>query len=70
MIDAYIQQVANCAGSRNEVPDVRSISWEQPGYSEDTGGGGFINDANPALGRTSFMAMWVVGRWDVQLSAC
>lgn len=68
--DAYVRKVARCWGSRNEVPDVRSISWDRPGYSTETGGSGFINDANPNLGRTSFMAMWVVGRWDVEFTAC
>ena len=68
--DAYTRKVANCFASRNEVPDVRSISWDAPGYSEQTGGSGYINDANPNLGRTQFMAMWIVGRWDVQINAC
>jgi hypothetical protein len=68
--NAYTRKVANCLGSRNEVTDVRSISWDAPGYSEQTGGSGYINDANPNLDRTQFMAMWIVGRWDVQINAC
>jgi len=68
--DAYTRKVGNCLGSREEVTDVRSISWDSPGYSELTGGSGYVNDANPDLGRTQFMAMWIVGRWDVQINAC
>lgn len=68
--DAYARSVGNCLGTRNEVPDVRSISWDAPGYSEQTGGSGYIVDANPHLGPTQFMATWIVGRWDVQIMAC
>lgn len=70
MKDAYVQKVANCLGSRNEVPNVQSISWDSPGYSEETGGSGTIHDANPHLGSTRFLARWNVGRWDVQILAC
>jgi hypothetical protein len=68
--DAYVQKVANCLGSRSEVPNVRSISWDAPGYSEETGGSGTVHDGNPHLGTTNFLAQWVVGRWDIQILAC
>jgi hypothetical protein len=66
----YIQKVAGCLGSRNEIPSVQSISWDPPGYSEQTRGSGVIHDANPHLGDTHFLAQRVVGRWDVQIEAC
>jgi Protein of unknown function (DUF732) len=67
--DGYAKKLANCYATRNAVPNIQSISWDPPGFSEETGGSGTIHDADPRLGG-QFLAMWVVGRWDIQYQWC
>ena len=67
--DGYTKKLANCYATRNAVPNIQSISWDPPGFSEETGGSGTIHDADPRLGG-QFLAMWVVGRWDIQYQWC
>jgi hypothetical protein len=67
--DAWVQKMARCYATRNLVANVQSITWDPPGFSEETGGSETIHDANPAL-QPRFLAMWTVGRWDIQIDGC
>jgi Protein of unknown function (DUF732) len=67
--DGYAKKLANCYATRSAVPDIQSISWDPPGFSEETGGSGTIHAADPRLGG-QFLAIWVVGRWDIQFQWC
>lgn len=64
---AYVQKLASCSGTSASA--TQSIVWDKPGFSESTGGSGMVADVimgHPA----QFIAMWVVGRWDIQIDGC
>jgi hypothetical protein len=65
----YVKKVADCYATRNAVANVVAINWNPPGFKENQGGSGVIEDAKPSLGG-EFTATYVDGRWNIVYNWC
>jgi hypothetical protein len=65
--DGYLKKQAAC--TPGHPGNVRSITWDAPGFNQTTGGTGTINDVTPGLGGP-FIATYGAGQWDIEYQFC
>ena len=65
----YVKKLASCYATRNAVANVVGITWAPPGFKENQGGKGAIEDGNPSLGG-EFTASYDGDRWNIVYGWC
>lgn len=74
IMEGYVKRLAECTATRDAVGRVMAIKWDPPGFKENQGGSGIIDDANPALGgrftATFERGTFEGGRWTIDYPWC